>query len=94
MFIVTERDQSQIPNTIVYDMKHTLKPEFPFPGDALPRDIASQIQSFHGLPVAWWQGQLIKYILRPVDGLVEKIKKVEEKLGFESPIVGYVFYFH
>lgn len=44
----------------------------------------------HGMPIVWWIGQMVKYLVRPQPSMEEDMVDIEKKLKFKSPIVGYV----
>ncbi|XP_075747960.1 alpha-(1,6)-fucosyltransferase [Rhipicephalus microplus] len=54
----------------------------------IPGDVANELVKFHGDPYAWWFGQLMAYIMRPSETLVELITQAKRKWQFQSPIVG------
>ncbi|KAL7014019.1 hypothetical protein ACKWTF_015702 [Chironomus riparius] len=55
---------------------------------AIPADLAPRLTKLHGDPIAWWIGQLLKYILKPQPETLEMLENGKNKLGFKKPIVG------
>ncbi|CAH2041646.1 unnamed protein product, partial [Iphiclides podalirius] len=55
---------------------------------AIPKDLAHRIVRFNGDPASWWIGQMLKYILKPRDGMRKAINDTISKMNFKRPIVG------
>jgi glycoprotein 6-alpha-L-fucosyltransferase len=55
---------------------------------AVPEDLASRLARLHGNPIVWWMGQLIAYVMRPMDNLAALLEETAQVLGFDSPVVG------
>ena len=47
----------------------------------IPSELASRL-THHGTPLAWWQGQLLTYLLRFSDTFQKKINENEKHLNF------------
>lgn len=62
------------------------RPEF-FP-QAIPENLANQIQKIHANPAAWWVGQLLKYIMQYTHSTQNFLDSEMTRLGFRKPIVG------
>jgi glycoprotein 6-alpha-L-fucosyltransferase len=56
---------------------------------AVPKDLALRLARLHGNPIVWWMGQLIAYVMRPMDNLAALLEETAQVLGFDSPVVGY-----
>lgn len=65
-----------------------LPPRSPFLPPAVPADLAPRLARIHGLPIAWWVGQFLKYLLRPQPVISELLESTRNKLGFKGSIVG------
>jgi glycoprotein 6-alpha-L-fucosyltransferase len=66
----------------------SLNPRPPWLPLAIPADLAPRLTKLHGDPIAWWIGQLLKYILKPQPSTKAMLDRGREKLGFKRPIVG------
>ncbi|CAF4932014.1 unnamed protein product [Rotaria sp. Silwood1] len=55
---------------------------------AIPEDISERLIRLHGNPFVWFTGQLMKYLLRPQEWLIEFIEKKYNSIKFQTPIVG------
>lgn len=66
----------------------SLHPRPDFMPQAFPKDLAPRLAAVHGDPGVWWLGQLIKYLIRPNEFLMEEIVATATKLEFKKPIVG------
>ena len=55
---------------------------------AIPADLSQRLIHLHGHPFVWFIGQLAKYFLRPQPWLTEFMKKNEDTIHFQRPIVG------
>ena len=55
---------------------------------AVPEDISEQLSRLHGNPIAWWMGQMVKFMIRPNEETTELYKSATERLRYEHPIVG------
>ncbi len=64
------------------------KPYSEYMPPSIPDYIASRVQKLHGNPMAWWVGQIVKYICRPVPEVAEDLHKTAIGIGFSSPVVG------
>ncbi|CAF3305974.1 unnamed protein product [Rotaria socialis] len=65
-----------------------IQPRTEFMPMSIPADISKRLIRLHGNPFVWFTGQLMKYLLRPQDWLMEFMKKKFEEIKFETPIVG------
>ena len=54
----------------------------------IPKDIAFRLKRLHGHPGVWWVGQFIKYLFREQDWLENDLKKYQDEVGYDEPIVG------
>ena len=65
---------------------------------AVPRDLVNKISSFHEKPFIWWVGQVCAYLFRYQPSMKQRIETKKNRIGFKSPIVGYVqflnYFFH
>ena len=79
-----------------FPFAESLAPRPPYIPLAIPEDIAPRLMRLHGSPIVWWIGQFLKYALKPQAGLAADIQESTQRLGFKSPIVGYVteFFLH
>ena len=77
----------QVVELPIVDSLHPRPPYMPL---AIPEDIAPRLMRLHGSPIVWWIGQFLKYALKPQAGLAADIQESTQRLGFKSPIVGYV----
>lgn len=66
----------------------SLNPRPPFLPLAIPADLAPRLMKLHGDPIAWWIGQLLKFIMKPQPETKEMLENGRQKLGFKKPIVG------
>ena len=57
---------------------------------AVPRDLVDRILQFHEKPFVWWVGQVCAYLFRYQPSMKERIELKKKRIGFKSPIVGYV----
>ncbi|XP_076820867.1 alpha-(1,6)-fucosyltransferase-like [Clavelina lepadiformis] len=55
---------------------------------SVPRDIFPLIFAFNSEPLAWWNGQIASFIMRPQKWLENIIKHKEETAFIKRPIVG------
>lgn len=81
-FLASESD-------IIVELRDDLK-NSPFNPHAVPEDLAPRIRRLHGEPLAWWVGQMVKYLIRPQKTITQKLKKIKRDTHFVHPIVGYV----
>lgn len=65
-----------------------IEPRKDFMPMAIPEDISERLIRLHGNPFVWFTGQLMKYLLRPQQWLMEFIEKKSEDIKFVTPIVG------
>jgi glycoprotein 6-alpha-L-fucosyltransferase len=66
----------------------SLNPRPSFLPLAIPADLAPRLMRIHGDPIAWWIGQLLKFILKPQPETAAMLENGKNKLGFKRPIVG------
>lgn len=66
----------------------SIKPRPDYLPLSIPEDISERLIRLHGNPAVWWLGQLVKYLTRPQEQLLQDLEHVRQKLGFLSPIVG------
>ena len=57
---------------------------------AVPRDLVDKILAFHEKPFIWWVGQVCAYLFRYQPSMKQRIEMKKNRIGFKSPIVGYV----
>ncbi|KAH0548864.1 alpha-(1,6)-fucosyltransferase [Cotesia glomerata] len=62
------------------------KPKYQPP--SIPLDLAPRIERLHGNPLVWWVGQVLKFLMRPKEGMQKIIDAKKDKMGFIKPIVG------
>ncbi|KAK4887717.1 hypothetical protein RN001_003988 [Aquatica leii] len=55
---------------------------------AVPEDLVNRIKIIHGNPIAWWVGQIIKYVWRLQPRTTNYINNQMEKFGIKNPFVG------
>lgn len=64
----------------------TPTPEFaPF---AIPKDLAHQITRYHGDASAWWIGQILRFSIKPMADIEERLKEFIEKRNLSRPFIG------
>ncbi len=56
--------------------------------ESIPKDLSPRFLRFHGHPYAWWMGQFLKYMTKPMGELRADIENMSHKMGFLNPIVG------
>lgn len=66
----------------------SLSPRPPYLPLAIPEDLAPRLIRLHGEPIAWWVGQILKYLLRPQEKTSTMIQDAMTRMGFKRPIVG------
>ena len=57
---------------------------------AVPADLAPRLMRLHGHPFVWWISQFVSYLFRLQPWVVTSIEQMQQKLGFQRPIVGSV----
>ncbi|VDP23320.1 unnamed protein product [Soboliphyme baturini] len=55
---------------------------------SFPDDLAPELIYLHGLPPAWWIGQLASYIMRYQPQFEQELENRRQSIGFQNPIVG------
>ena len=68
----------------------SLKPRPPFLPEAIPKEFADKLLSFHGHPFVWFAGQFLTYLMRPNKELRDFIAEKKKALKIKKPYVGYV----
>ncbi|RWS22711.1 hypothetical protein B4U80_00085 [Leptotrombidium deliense] len=66
----------------------TLRPRPPFLPLAIPEQLSQKLQTLHGAPIAWFIGQIVRFIMRPSPELEDYLNKAKARLKFKTPIVG------
>ena len=66
----------------------TLRPRPPYLPLAIPEEISDKLITLHGSPIVWFIGEIVKYIMRPSEEMLNLIKEKKEQFKFNSPIVG------
>ncbi|KAI1301497.1 Aryl hydrocarbon receptor nuclear translocator -like protein [Halotydeus destructor] len=55
---------------------------------AIPSQLSQQLITLHGSPIAWFLGQITRYIMRPSSEMEAFINEAKYRLQFRRPIVG------
>lgn len=87
-FMFTGHEDTQVINLPVID---SISPRPPYLPLSIPKDLEPRLSRLHGDPIVWWIGQILKYLFKPQPKTREFLTKYGEKIGFQKPIVGYVF---
>ncbi|GFO27525.1 alpha-(1,6)-fucosyltransferase [Plakobranchus ocellatus] len=66
----------------------SLHPRPDFMPLAVPRDLASHLEIFHGDPAVWWIGQVVRYLMRLKPEVQKDVDNAGKKMGFRNVIVG------
>ena len=69
-----------------------INPQPPFLPQAIPRELADKLFTFHGKPFAWFAGQLFSYLSRPNEELKRYFAERRKSVNITKPYVGYVLY--
>lgn len=67
-----------------------ITPRHPYFPKSVPKDIGRRLVNANADPFAWWMGQFFRYAMRTASGFRDHVEKLRARLGFESPIVGWV----
>ncbi|EEB15853.1 alpha-(1,6)-fucosyltransferase, putative [Pediculus humanus corporis] len=73
---------------VVLPIIDTLFPRPEFLPPAIPKDLAPRLIKLHSQPLAWWIGQMLRYLMRPQPSTEKFFNESINKLNFKKPIVG------
>ena len=73
---------------VVLPIIDTLFPRPEFLPPAIPKDLAPRLIRLHSQPLAWWIGQMLRYLMRPQPSTEKFFNESINKLNFKKPIVG------
>jgi glycoprotein 6-alpha-L-fucosyltransferase len=65
-----------------------INPQPPFLPQAIPRELADKLFTFHGKPFAWFAGQLFSYLSRPNEELKRYFAERRKSVNITKPYVG------
>ncbi|RUS68627.1 hypothetical protein EGW08_023611 [Elysia chlorotica] len=66
----------------------SLHPRPEFMPLAVPEDLGSQLEIFHGNPAVWWIGQVVRYLMRLRPEIEKDVQDAGKRMGFRNVIVG------
>ena len=66
----------------------SISPRPPQLPQAIPRDLADMLFTFHGHPFVWFAAQFLKYLMRPNSELSAFYEKKREAMNIKKPYVG------
>ena len=66
----------------------SISPRPPQLPQAIPRDLADMLFTFHGHPFVWFAAQFLKYLMRPNSELSAFYQKKREAMNIKKPYVG------
>lgn len=55
---------------------------------AIPKQISESLQTLHGSPIAWFLGQITRFIMRPSEEMKAFLNEAKYRFQFRRPIVG------
>ena len=58
------------------------------PQTGIPADLAPRLLQFHGNPLAWWNGQFLKYLTRLQPNVKDAIEEEIKSTLYRTPCVG------
>lgn len=79
--------KSLVAHLPVIDSIYPKPPQLP---QAVPRDLVDRILQFHEIPFVWWVGQVCAFLFRYQPSMKQRIETKKKRIGFKSPIVGYL----
>ncbi|XP_076803076.1 alpha-(1,6)-fucosyltransferase-like [Clavelina lepadiformis] len=84
----TEKATLENERCVIFRMKMRPPADQFYLSYSVPRDIFPLIFAFNSEPLAWWNGQITSFIMRPQKWLENVIKHKEETALIKRPIVG------
>ncbi|KAL0266815.1 UNVERIFIED_CONTAM: hypothetical protein PYX00_009258 [Menopon gallinae] len=66
----------------------TLTPKPDYLPPAIPSDLAPRLTRLHKMPIVWWIGQMLRYLMRPQPSTTDFLNYSKKRLKFQKPIVG------
>lgn len=78
-------DRNQVVNLPIVELFEGNHPYLP---RAVPKDLAERISNIHEVPVVWWVGQFVKYLMRLQPSTNNMIIEATRNMKFKHPIVG------
>ena len=65
-----------------------MRPRPPFLPLTIPQQIAEKLHTVHGDPIAWFLGQIVRYVMRLSPQMKDFVKEAKFRLQYRKPIVG------
>lgn len=66
----------------------SMRPRPPYLPLVIPEQLAEKLKTLHGSPIAWFLGQITRFIMRPSPEMDAFIAEAKYKFQFRRPIVG------